>query len=139
MRRSLVFAMAVPLLAVPATAGALLNTLPLQRGYYVNADTPCGAASSATLMLVRRDASATNRRSTGSGASKRSAPATWRVTAERIDNDGRAEGTSVSTYEIIGPASYRRKNEFGVFALRFCPQKSLPAPWRSNHIGALLK
>lgn len=137
--RSLAVALAVPLLIVPATAGAALKTLPLQRGYYVNAGTPCGDASAATLVLVRRTGIGNEQGLDRFRRVEKIGPATWRVTAERIDNDGRAEGTSVSTYEITGPARYRQKNEFGVFAMRFCPQKTLPAPWRANRIGALIR
>jgi hypothetical protein len=139
MKRSLAIALIAPLLTVPATASAALKTLPLQHGYYVNADTPCGAASAATVALVRRAGIGNEQGFDRFKRVEKIGPAAYRVTADRINSDGGVDGGSVSEYAITGSSSFRQKNEFGVFAMRLCPQKSLPGPWRANNIEALIR
>ena len=137
-RAAVAVAIATLISASPTTAGAPLKTLPLQRGYYVSADTPCGAASAATLVLVGFSGIGTEQAFDKFKHVEKIGPATYRVTAARIDQSGGTNGTSVSEYEINSPSSYRQKNEFGMFAMRFCSQPSLPAPWRANDIKALI-
>lgn len=41
--------------ALPTAATSTVKWLPLRRGFYVTADTPCNQASNATLQLVTRE------------------------------------------------------------------------------------
>ena len=132
-------AIVLAFLCSTARADTALNSLPLQRGYYVDTGTPCGSASLATLVTVRRD---------GIGAGgvlyrfkrvEKTGRTAYRVTADQINNDGGTDGTSVSEYEMTGPSSFRWKNAFGFSRMRFCLQENLPDPWRTNDIRALIK
>lgn len=134
----------------PATADALpveevreVDALPLQRGYYVAGDTPCGEASNATLHLMRRDGDGYSGYTTPPYFCRfvgieQTGPSSYRVTeaCEGSHGDGEEPEASVSSYEILGETSYRAKNEDGwESSSRRCPRRELPALWRDSDIG----
>ncbi|MCD9029839.1 hypothetical protein LDO26_16735 [Luteimonas sp. BDR2-5] len=115
----------------------VLDGLPLGPGFYVRTDAECGAASSATLALVRRD---------GIGECsfvriERIAESRYRVEEScrnRQAPPGREHERDEFTqaYEILAEDRYRITFEYGESAeFRFCPQQSLPDPWRGNDIS----
>jgi len=123
----------------PSTAARL----PLPLGFYVSADTPCAQASNATLQLLRRDGMNTSHVQCDFTRVEKVGATSYRVT-ERCADDGEAFGretevsTSTSTYEVDGPNSFRIVGEGGDYALRHCPQPSLPEPWRDNDISDII-
>ncbi len=115
-----------------APDAAVVAELPLKRGYYVRADATCAEASNATLQLVRRDGIGscgfTRIESLGAGRYRVHEFCHPRDPAEPHD------------YFLKGDSSYRTVadeiDEYGQpTEFRFCPQRSLPEPWRDNDIS----
>lgn len=117
-----------------ATADAV-TALPLPLGFYVSSDTPCGEASNATLALLHRDGLNGAREFCRFAALDPTGPSTFRA-VESCSSIVSGEEWSVTVdWEILGPASFRRKSAEGwVSEFRFCEQPSLPEPWRDNDI-----
>lgn len=119
-------------------------SLPLQRGFYVTEGTACGQASNATLMLVRKRGINTSRVPCDFKKIEKTGPNSYRVT-ESCSEGGAAWGTeeqistSVSTYEILNDTGFTVKSDGGwESSARYCPQPSLPEPWRNNDITDLI-
>lgn len=135
-----------PEATVPAApTAAKVASLPLKRGFYVASDTPCGQASNATLMLVRRDGINGSRDSCTFKKIEKIGATTYRVT-DSCSTGGEAWGTeeqvetAISTYEILNDTSYKAKSDSGwEHGARYCAQSSLPEPWRNNDISDLIK
>jgi hypothetical protein len=126
-----------------ARKGETVTSLPLKRGFYVAGDTACGQASNATLMLVRKSGINSSRVPCEFKAIEKVGANSYRVT-ESCSEGGAAWGTeehvstSVSTYEIASDTSFTSKSDSGwENSARYCPQSSLPEPWRNNDIGDL--
>lgn len=129
--------------SVPAPADATVTALPLKRGYYVRAGTPCNQASRADVFaLVTR--TGTNLNCTFKKIEKAGAT-TYRVTEECSDGGaawGRAEGTetSTSTYEISNETSYKVTYEGGSDAsARYCAQSSMSDEYNDNDISDVIR
>lgn len=125
--------------AAPAEAGTVTE-LPLLRGFYVAADTPCDAASNATLSLLRRDGIGGARDFCGFTGIDRTGPSTYSVTASCRDLQDEGLGyITVAIYELHDEASFTATHENGwVHQARRCPQASLPEPWRAADITDVL-
>lgn len=129
--------------APPAAEAQVVDELPLQRGYYVSDDTPCGKASNATLHLMRRDGDGYSGDTTPPYFCRfmrieQTGPSSYRVTesCESAHGDDEEAATSVSSYEILSETSYRAKREDGwESSSRRCPRRELPALWRDSDIG----
>ena len=113
----------------PAAEAATLDALPLKRGYYVSTDTACGAASRATLALVRGDgiSECGFERSEALGGDR------YRVT-QVCDED---TGPETVEYRLQGDQHYRMVGEHWESEFRYCPQPSLPEDYRDNDISDL--
>lgn len=127
-----------------APKGETLASLPLQRGFYVVEGTACGQASNATLMLVRKSGINTSRVPCDFKSIEKTGANSYRVT-ETCSEGGAAWGTeehistNVSTYEIPNNTSFTSKSDSGwESSARYCPQSSLPEPWRNNDIADLI-
>lgn len=127
-----------------APKGETVASLPLQRGFYVADGTSCGQASNATLMLVRKSGINTSRVPCDFKSIEKTGANSYRVT-ETCSEGGAAWGTeehistNVSTYEIPNNSSFTTKSDSGwESSARYCPQSSLPEPWRNNDIADLI-
>ena len=116
---------------------AVVDGLPLRRGYYVRVEDACGEASRATLALVRRDGM--------SGCSfdriERIGEGRYRATETCQEVQGPQPSTYEveQEYEVLAEDRYRVNFEGGGSSeFRFCPQDSLPEPWRDNDISDVL-
>lgn len=124
-----------------STGGAA--SLPLKRGFYVASDTPCGQASNATLQLLRRNAMGAARVMCEFRKIEQIGATRYRVTEHCKDitsdrDDG--AGTDIVTYDIPSETSFIARRANGAdYSARFCEQKSLPQPWRSNDIRDLIR
>jgi len=121
----------------PAPAGGL----PLQRGFYVSAETACGRASNATLLLLRRNGIGGARDFCEFRTVTAAGPDRYSVTqaCRELGGGGEDEAETV-IYEVTSRTSFRRTSPDGqVRAARFCPQRSLPAAWRDNDIRELVR
>ncbi|TCD05436.1 hypothetical protein EYB45_08170 [Erythrobacteraceae bacterium CFH 75059] len=116
-----------------AAAGETVDSLPLRRGYYVASDTPCGQASNATLMLVTREGVSASRSSCETLRIARTGARRFEV-RERCEDEVRT-----TTYDIPANDRFTSTSDSGWSnSARFCPQASLPEPWRDNDISDLL-
>lgn len=133
--------------AAPATEGGqepeslgIVDALPLQRGFYVRTDATCGTASNATLALVKRNGIT----SCDFTHIERIGESRYRVKescAVRGAPPGHEHERDESTqeYEILAENRYRLTFEYGeTVEFNFCPQDSLPEPWRDNDIADLI-
>ncbi|WP_228243636.1 hypothetical protein [Porphyrobacter sp. GA68] len=121
----------------PATAaspgGEAIDSLPLRRGYYVASDTPCAQASNATLMLVSREGVSASRSSCELLRITRRGARQFEV-RERCDGENR-----ITSYDIPANDRFTSTSEDGWSnSARFCPQASLPEPWRDNDISDIV-
>lgn len=126
-----------------APGGDPVATLPLKPGFYVSSDTPCGQASNATLQLLGKQGFGGSRDNCVFKSIEKIGPARYRVT-EECSSGGEAWGTeeelshSVTLYDIPDSKSYSATGDGGYkSSARYCPQSSLPEPWRDNDIGGL--
>jgi len=121
----------------PLAEPTAVKELPLERGYYVK-DGGCGDASNFSLTL-----------NTGDGIN--AAQAHCRFT--RLQKIGDKTYSATETCEFIQGGSEKHELEITVedrtsytstegdftWSASYCPQASLPEPWRSNDISRYLK
>ena len=124
----------------PTPGVSVLESLPLQRGYFVEQGTPCGSASNASVTLH-----------TGHGIN--AAQANCELTGIEKTGDNRyaaretcyfirgGEQSRQVNYTINDRTSYSENDPQSEreYSARHCPQVSLPEPWRSNDLSDLLK
>lgn len=124
----------------PPLEEIVVDALPLQRGFFVDAGTPCAQASNATLKLHHGSGFGAARENCDFDRIVRSGPATYTATQTCTDiQSGRAEPSTV-VLEIQGPTAFSGNNltyEWK-YSARHCPQRDLPEPWRSNDISDLM-
>lgn len=121
-------AVAKEALAPAQTAAAIVKTLPLKRGFYVSADTPCAQASNATLRLVTRDGINWSRDVCTFRKIEKTGALSYRVTESCWGEP--------TTYDVPNETSFTVKYEGGSeSSARYCAQSSLPDPWRDNDIS----
>lgn len=118
----------------------IVGGLPLRLGFYVANDAECATASNATLTIMRRDGYSGSRYSCTFGAIEKTGETSYRVTescTERGGLGGSAEArTSVRNYEVTDVENFSAKSDSGWESnARFCPQSTLPEPWRDNDIS----
>ena len=111
-------------------AAAPTGGLPLKPGFYVNADTPCGKASFATLWNV--DPTGVNiGHQTGTFSKIEKIDSNgYRVTQELVDSRENSSETSTDIYVIVNPTTFRFGDGSDATVVRYCPSSSLPEPWR---------
>lgn len=124
-----------PQSGVRLSPAATSPELPLQRGYYVSDETPCGLASNGTLSLLRRNAMGSARQTCEFEAIESVASSRYRV----VENCGEG-GKRTVVYEIRSPRSYRMigPGDFR-YSARYCTQSELPPPWNAIAIGDLTR
>ncbi len=124
-----------------AVAAQVVDRLPLQPGYYVAADTPCGEASNATIHLRWEDGSGYGGFTTPPyfcefRKIEQTGPSGFRTTEVCGSHHEGDEHANLSTYDILSDTRYRAKNDDGwESSARRCPRGELPALWRDEDIG----
>lgn len=120
----------------PAPAATIRN-LPLKRGFYVASDTACGQASNATLKLVHRDGINASRTVCEFRKIEKVGPNSYRATEACSDiQSSDPPDVRVVTYTLKADTAFTTKSEHGgERGARYCPQSSLPEPWRDNDIS----
>lgn len=125
--------------ATSAEAIRTVTTLPLKTGYYVTSTTPCGEASNATTMLVRRSGISGARDFCEFTRIEQIGPRDFRV-LERCSVliEESPPETNVVLYTLHSDTSFTSTNEHGgVFDTRHCAQEDMPWPWRENDLTDL--
>lgn len=115
---------------------ATIEALPLRRGYYVASDTPCGEASNATVLLLRRNGIGGARDFCEFQRIERIGPGDYRVVEACGDlRDEAPPESSVASYRLSGDEAFTIVDAHGrAFAARYCPQADMPAAFRANDI-----
>lgn len=128
---------AAPEAASAKPQAATVAALPLKRGYYVASDTPCGQASNATVMLLRREGIGGSRDFCEFKNIAQTGANTYRVTEACGDlQDSAPPESSVTTYTLNGDTAFTSKSEHGwERSARYCAQSSMPADFRANDIS----
>ncbi|PKL98437.1 MAG: hypothetical protein CVV17_10355, partial [Gammaproteobacteria bacterium HGW-Gammaproteobacteria-7] len=114
-----------------APEAAAVVELPLKRGFYVASDTPCAAASNATLLLLRQDGFNGARDTCDFKAIERAGPTTYRVTAQCAHFQAGPDSayTLIVDWEVPDDASFALTNDTGpARSFQHCQQTSLPDP-----------
>lgn len=130
-----------PLPAAPAMPGPQVSVpgkrtappaggLPLKPGFYVNADTPCGKASFATLWNVEPTGVGIGHQGGTFKKIEKIDSNRYRVTQELVDPRESAPETTTDIYVIVNPTTFRFGDGADATMVRYCPSSSLPEPWR---------
>jgi hypothetical protein len=120
-----------PQAAAPAgSTAAPTGGLPLKPGFYVNADTPCGQASFATLWRVDPTGVSIGHQAGTFRKIERIDATRYRVTQELTDPREAKPETMTDIYVIVGPTTFRYGDHSGATEVRHCPSSSMPEPWR---------
>lgn len=109
----------------PTTGG-----LPLKPGFYVNADTPCGKASFATLWYVDATGVSIGHQAGTFRKIEKIDPNRYRVIQELVDPRESRPETTTDIYVIVSPTTFRFGEHAGATEVRYCPSSSMPEPWR---------
>lgn len=111
--------------------------LPLQRGFYVMSDTPCGEASNATLLLIRRDGMNWARSACDFESIGQAGPTSYRAVLACMDIQGGEIESWTVLVEITDATQFSYGSEDSDYRThyRYCEQSSLPDPWRDNDIS----
>jgi len=133
--------------ATPATGpspAARPGGLPLKRGYYVSADTPCNRASNATVNLFTGDGLNASRSICAFTKVEPQGNGRFRVTqkCQELGGGGGDVAADVSTVTFDIPDDSRfaiRWPGGGSSTSRHCPQSSMNEPFRSNDISDLVQ
>ncbi len=122
-----------------AEEDVVVGSLPLRLGYYVADGTACDKATDATLTLLRRDGYGGARFICTYGKIEKTGPTSFRVEESCKEMGGfggeRPAQKSKRNYNVPDDASFISKSDAGwENKSRFCPQHSLPAPWKENDL-----
>ncbi|MDD4865508.1 MAG: hypothetical protein PHE38_16140 [Alishewanella agri] len=126
------------------------NQLPLRLGFYVAADTPCANASNATLLLLRANGIGGARDFCQFLSIRQLSAQDFLVTESCADFQASEAEQRLVRYQIIDAVSFKlsrvtaeqpvlsQPTETEVFYQGYyCPQSSLPEPWRDNDLSDL--
>jgi hypothetical protein len=127
--------MGVAILGSVTAAGA--DSLPIERGYYVEKDTPCQQASNATITLYNGVSFGNSPVECRKPAVRKLADGSYRITEQCRDMQGRggpwkaftASYAVLSRTELISTTPYQKA------AYRYCRQSELPEPWSTIDLG----
>lgn len=140
--RFAIYATVIATVAIPAEASDILR---LKHGYYVDVDTPCNEASNATLTLFLG-----GRFYQTCKISKIQKEGNifliWDSCTGKAEASGMDSFKTLAAYQVISYTEFKVTNlplEVGenttTAHFRYCPQSSLPDPWRSNDIPEIRK
>lgn len=123
--------------AADSGEATVVAALPLKRGYYVATDTPCEAASNATVVLLRRDGIGGARDFCAFEKIEQTGPDTYRVVQScgALQDDVPPE-LGIVTYVIPDDTRFTSRSEHGwEHSARHCAQSGMPPEWRENDIS----
>ncbi|MFN3370922.1 MAG: hypothetical protein ACK4Z0_05280 [Sphingomonadaceae bacterium] len=119
------------------------GALPLKRGYFVSADTPCNRASNATVNLLTGDGINASRTACTFTRVEPQGGGRYRVTQRCAELGGwgqdSAPEVSTVTFEIPDDSRFTIRWPGGSSTTsRYCPQSTMNEPFRSNDIRDLV-
>jgi hypothetical protein len=119
-----------------AATAAVADSLPIERGYYVRSDTPCGQASNATITLYDGISFGHAQVECQKPAIRKLADGTQQITERCRDMQGRGGPWTVFTakYAVLSRTEFLGMTAFEKAPYRYCRQSDLPEPWRTNDL-----
>jgi hypothetical protein len=135
--RPLVLLMTIAMLDFASAQAA--DSLPLQRGYYVQSDTPCQRASNATITLYNGVSFGAAHAECRKPVIRKEADGTYQMTERCRDMQGNGGPweTFKSDYVLKSLTEFVETTAYGTFSFRYCKQSDLPEPWSTNDLSAL--
>lgn len=129
--------------ASPSPSGERAAGLPLRLGFYVSSDVSCSQASNATLQLLRREGINTSRTPCDFSRIEKAGDNRYRVTETCTELGGWGDGeqhvsTNTAIYEILSETRFKVMGDSWESTMQYCPQSSLPEPWRDNDISDII-
>lgn len=127
---------------ITPTAGvAAVESLPLERGFFVRQGTPCGEASNATLTLHTGSGINAAQASCGFTRIEKTGDNTYTATEECyfIRAGESFSDTLHITVESRTAYSQATAGDESTWRARHCAQSSLPEPWRNNDLSEYLE
>ncbi|MFC3102151.1 hypothetical protein [Altererythrobacter lauratis] len=124
---------------------AVVEALPLPPGFYISDGESCGSASNATLILLHKSGINSSREPCEFSRIEQVAPSAFQVTQSCSDN-GEAWGRETTIYEVVSQVKVTGEQSFRLtydsdsepVDWQYCPQSSLPDPWRDTDISDLI-
>jgi hypothetical protein len=115
------------------------DRLPLQRGYYVQSDTPCQRASNATISLYDGVSFGAAHVECRKPVIRKAPDGTYQMTKRCRDMQGSGGSweTFKSSYVLKSPTEFVETTSSATFSFRYCKQSDLPDPWNTNDLSAL--
>jgi hypothetical protein len=134
--RSLALLAAATVLGI--TSVAATESLPLERGYYVESDTPCEQASNATITLYDGATFGSAHAECRKPKIQRLADGSYQISERCRDLQGRGGSweTFKSRYAVQSRTEFVETTAFGTFSFRYCKQSDLPEPWSKSDLSA---
>lgn len=131
--------MTLVLTAMLSTAtAAAADSLPIERGYYVQSTTTCQQASNATITLYGGVSFGNAHVECRKPAIRKLADGSHQITENCRDTQGRGgQWTAFTTkYAVLSRTEFAAINLYGTFSYRYCKQSDLPEPWRTNDLSS---
>jgi hypothetical protein len=116
---------------IAATYGAKADSLPLERGYYVNSDTPCGRASNATTTLFNGISFGSSHVECRKLEARKQAGGSYQIKEQCRDMQGSGGKWTNFITEIIvlSRTELMMTTPYAKASYRYCRQSELPEPW----------
>ena len=115
------------------------DSLPLQRGYYVQSDTSCQRASNATISLYDGVSFGAAHVECRKPVIRKTPDGTYQMTERCRDMQGNGASweTFKSSYVFKSRTEFVETTSYGTFSFRYCKQSDLSEPWSTNDLSAL--
>lgn len=128
--------LALALAGLPGlAAAAMADTLPIERGYYVQSNTPCQQASNATIMLYGGVAFGRAHAECRNAATRKLPDGAYQIMEECRDVQGGGWTPLIMNYAVASRTALVVTGPYGRFSYRYCKQSDLPDPWKTNDLS----
>ncbi len=124
---------------VTTVATARVDSLPIERGYYVRSNSSCQQASNATIMLYDGISFGTAHVECRNHSIQKLADGSHQITERCRDTqvDGGPWTAFTASYAVVSRNEYVGTTPFEKASYRYCKQADLPGPWGTNDIRSL--
>ncbi|SHI13619.1 hypothetical protein SAMN05443248_8566 [Bradyrhizobium erythrophlei] len=122
-----------------AATAAGVDSLPIERGYYVRSDSPCQQASNATIMFYDGISFGTAHVECRNHSIQKLADGSHQIAEQCRDTqvDGGPWTALTASYAVVSRTEYIGTTPFEKASYRYCKQADLPGPWGTNDLRSL--
>jgi len=128
------------MIAVLGTAmSARADSLPIERGYYVERSTSCDKASNATITLYDGVSLGEAHVECKRPEVRKLAEGSYRIIQRCRDLQGRGGPWQALTTSVVvsSHTEFTQTTPFGKFSYRHCERSDLPEPWSKNDLSSI--